>query len=58
MKTSRLPSPAARTDMAWLIVSALVALIICAGTITVVLHLERPAQAVQQGCVTTTAARG
>jgi hypothetical protein len=44
--------------MAWLIVSALVALIICAGTMTGILYLERPAQPVQQACVTTTAARG
>lgn len=48
-------------DALWLLGSALTALAICAGTMTGILYLERPApavQPVQQACVTTTAARG
>ena len=40
-------------DALWLLGSALVALAICAGTMTAVLRLERPAPAVQQACTTT-----
>lgn len=58
MKTaSWLPSRKARTDALWLLGSALIALAICAGTMTGILYLERPAQPVQQACITTTAAR-
>ena len=45
-------------DALWFLGAALIALAICAGTMTGILYLERPAQPVQQACITTTAARG